>query len=49
MPPFVALLPDALEFVELVLDQAIKRGGPGVSGPVDSLELSMSTIRQVAG
>ena len=34
---FVALVPDALEFIEVVLDQAIKGGGLGVSRPIDSL------------
>jgi len=34
---FVALVPDALEFVEVVLDQVIQRGLPGASLPVDSL------------
>jgi hypothetical protein len=35
---FVALIPEALEFVEVVLDQAIQAGGLRVSGPIDSLE-----------
>ena len=35
---FVARIPDALEFVEVVLYQAIQAGGLGVSGPIDSLE-----------
>jgi hypothetical protein len=35
---FVALVRDALEFVEVVLYQAIQAGGLGVSGPIDSLE-----------
>jgi len=34
---FIPLVPDALEFIEVVLDQAIKGGGLGISGPVDSL------------
>jgi hypothetical protein len=37
---FVALVPDALEFIEMVLDQVIKRGGLGVSRPVDSLRMA---------
>ena len=37
MLAFVALVPDALELVEVVLEQAIKRGGLGIAGPVDSL------------
>jgi hypothetical protein len=35
---FVALVPDALEFVEVILDQAIQAGRLGISRPVDSLE-----------
>jgi hypothetical protein len=35
---FVALVPDVLQFVEVVLNQAIQAGGLGISGPVDSLE-----------
>jgi hypothetical protein len=31
---FVALVPDALEFVEVVLYQAIQAGGLGISGPI---------------
>lgn len=38
---FVALVPDSLEFVEVVLDQVIERGGLGVSGPVDSLRMAL--------
>ena len=37
---FVALIPDALEFVEVVLDQVIQRGILGVSRPVDSLRIA---------
>ena len=34
---FVALVSDALELVEVVLDQAIQRRSLGIPGPVDSL------------
>jgi hypothetical protein len=34
---FVALVPDALELVDVVLNEAIQRGGLGIPGPVDSL------------
>ena len=37
---FVALIPDALELVEVVLDQAVESGGLGVTGPVDSLRMA---------
>jgi hypothetical protein len=37
---FVALIPDALEFVEVILDQVIKRGILGVSRPIDSLRMT---------
>ena len=37
MLAFVALVPDALEFFEVVLDEAIQRRGLGIPGPVDSL------------
>ena len=37
---FVALIPDALEFVEVVLDQVIQRGILGVSRPIDSLRMT---------
>ena len=37
MLPFVALIPDALEFVEVILDQMMQRAIPGVSRPIDSL------------
>jgi hypothetical protein len=35
--PFVALFPDGLELVEVVLDQAIQRGGLDIPGAADSL------------
>lgn len=35
-----ALVPDALELVEVVLDQVIKRGGLGISRPVGSLRVA---------
>jgi hypothetical protein len=34
---FIALFPDALELVEVVLDQAIQGGGLDIPGPIDSL------------
>jgi len=34
---FVALIPDALKLVEVVLDQSKQVGGPRVARPVDSL------------
>lgn len=34
---FAAVVPGALELVEVVFDQTIKRGSPGVPGPVDPL------------
>ena len=37
MLAFVALLPDTLELVEVILDQAIQGGGLGIPGAVDSL------------
>ena len=37
MLAFVALVPDALELIEVVLDQTIQRGGLGIPGPIDSL------------
>jgi len=37
---FVAVVPDALELVEVVLDQVIERGGLGISRPVDSLRIA---------
>ena len=33
---FVALIPDAFELVEVVLDQGKEVGGPRIAGPVDS-------------
>jgi len=38
---FVALVPDTLEFVEVILDQVIKRGILGVSRPIDSLRIAL--------
>jgi hypothetical protein len=38
---FVALLPDALELVEVVLNQAIERRGMGIPRPVDSLRQAL--------
>ena len=43
MLAFVALVPDALELVKVVLDQAIQRGGLGVARPVDSLGQALHT------
>ena len=40
MLAFVALIPDALEFVEVVLDQVIQRGILGISRPIDSLRMT---------
>ena len=37
---FVALIPDALEFVEMILDQVIQRGILGVARPIDSLRMT---------
>ena len=37
---FVALVPDAFEFLEVVLDQMIERRVLGVSRPVDSLGMA---------
>jgi len=34
---FVALFPNTLELVEVMLDQAIQRGGLAIPGAVDSL------------
>jgi hypothetical protein len=34
---FITLFPDALELVEVVLDQTIKWRGLGIPGPIDSL------------
>ena len=38
---FVALVPDALELVEVVLDQPIQRRGLGIARPVDPLGLAL--------
>jgi hypothetical protein len=37
---FVAVVPDALELVEVVLDQVIEHRGLGISRPVDSLRIA---------
>jgi len=37
---FVAVIPEAFEPIEVVLDQAVECGGLGVTGPVDSLGIA---------
>jgi len=41
VPSFVALVPDALELVKVVLDQGKQLRGARIAGPVDSLSRTL--------